>query len=567
MGSKRALCLVSSLQCGMPDTRVYTSREEMWEGFCSTAAFQPRVIKADHGKGGEGVWWVRLKSGKYCATLGDRVLRGDELLMLREMNDGHEEEHTVGEFIEFCAAGRTAVAGLWASEGIGRYLLEDRQPMEINFYQQGALLVDQPYLPAVAVEGVVTCVMRQDECVELHVRRGDDRSAFPPTHPRFAPLVAQWARDAGALMAAVQLPHHPLPPWWTADVVSHKTGYALCDLNVACVDVPRVDVDADEATEASPQRLRHLVGVAAATAVRRRKFQALYGDCTALNEQPLPAVCTLCVLEVRDGDDKAGDGHRADSVPICNAVIGAGGFCEPIFYSDEHVELLREYLMACDGIVVRVAPGVFTGNPGVTLERLHELLREMAAAGKTVFPHPDVVSKMGSKRALCLVGGLELGMPDTRVYTSREEMWEGFCSTAAFQPRVLTLSDGEGGESVWLVRLQSGRYCATLGESALRGDELLVLREMKDDSREEEHTVADCVQFCTGRTPRGAKGPQGSTSGGGCLSDDGQVRASRDLITLWHGTGHACAEGYARGKIRSSLNDSPKTNRSLSAGP
>jgi hypothetical protein len=233
------------------------------------------------------------------------------------------------------------------------------------------------------------------------------------------------------------------------------------------------------------------VGAVAVKSTLMGRFAPLYGDLAGVLPRPAKPTARLCVLEARwPGNDKAG--HRADTVPICNAVIGAGGFCEPVFYSDEHLELLREYLTACDGVIVRIAPGVY---PGVTHQALHALLREMAAAGKTILPHPDVEDVMRSKRALCKVGALQCGLPDSLVYTSREQMWQGFRRTAAFQPRVVKGDYGVGGEGVWLVRLKSGEYCSTLGQRELGGDELLVLQEM-NDGHEEEHTVAQFVEFC-----------------------------------------------------------------------
>ena len=245
-------------------------------------------------------------------------------------------------------------------------------------------------------------------------------------------------------------------------------------------------------------------------------YAPLYGATQGvLLSRPRP-LARLCVLEVRYGGDKAPDGHRADTVSICNGVVLVGAACEPVFYSDEHLELLREYLTACDGVIVRIAPGVY---PGVTHQALHALLREMAAAGKTILPHPDVEDVMRSKRALCKVGALQCGLPDSLVYTSREQMWQGFRRTAAFQPRVMTLSDSVGGEGVWLVRLKSGEYCSTLGQRELGGDELLVLQEMNDGHRE-QHTAAEFVEFCA----LGARGQPTTpawkaTAGGGCLSE------------------------------------------------
>ena len=42
---------------------------------------------------------VKLKSGEYCKTYGERSCADDEVLDLMEANDNHSETHTVGEFI------------------------------------------------------------------------------------------------------------------------------------------------------------------------------------------------------------------------------------------------------------------------------------------------------------------------------------------------------------------------------------------------------------------------------------------------------------------------------------
>merc|ERR1719364_423952 len=85
-------------------------------------AYQPRVIKQNRGSAGEGIWIIKLKKGNYCANFGDRSCTDDEVLSLMEANDNHSEEHTVGEFIEWCLNGRTAKSGTWTSKGTGKYL-------------------------------------------------------------------------------------------------------------------------------------------------------------------------------------------------------------------------------------------------------------------------------------------------------------------------------------------------------------------------------------------------------------------------------------------------------------
>ena len=54
------------------------------------------------------------------------------------------QEHTVAEFLEFCAFGRTAKSGLWSSKGVGKYLEGGKAA--------GGQLVDQRFCPRI-VEG------------------------------------------------------------------------------------------------------------------------------------------------------------------------------------------------------------------------------------------------------------------------------------------------------------------------------------------------------------------------------------------------------------------------------
>ena len=103
MGAKDALCRISGLRCGLVDTLAYYSAEELDAGFRMSMAFQPRVVKQNRGSQGEGIWICKLKDeSTYCKNFGDRVCGLDEMLVLVEACDNHVEEHTVGEFLEFC---------------------------------------------------------------------------------------------------------------------------------------------------------------------------------------------------------------------------------------------------------------------------------------------------------------------------------------------------------------------------------------------------------------------------------------------------------------------------------
>ena len=56
MGAKDALVKIGALNCGLPDTLAYYTKEELVNGFKKTCAFQPRVIKQNRGSAGEGIW-------------------------------------------------------------------------------------------------------------------------------------------------------------------------------------------------------------------------------------------------------------------------------------------------------------------------------------------------------------------------------------------------------------------------------------------------------------------------------------------------------------------------------
>merc|ERR1719284_1450861 len=158
MGAKDALCKIANLQIGLEDTLAYYDADSFAAGFKKTMAFQPRVIKQNRGSAGGGIWIIKLKSGEYCSSFGERSCADDEKLDLMEANDNHSEEHTVGEFIEFCVSGRTAKSGEWTSKGVGKYLEGGKEA--------GGQLVDQRFCPRI-VEGELRYNMVGDSLVGI----------------------------------------------------------------------------------------------------------------------------------------------------------------------------------------------------------------------------------------------------------------------------------------------------------------------------------------------------------------------------------------------------------------
>merc|ERR1712086_1070933 len=75
---------------------------------------------------------------------------GDEVLILKEANDNHVEEHTIKEFVEWCENGRTDKSGTWTSVGSGKYFE--------GGVEAGGQMVDQRFLPRID-EGEARFVM------------------------------------------------------------------------------------------------------------------------------------------------------------------------------------------------------------------------------------------------------------------------------------------------------------------------------------------------------------------------------------------------------------------------
>ena len=74
-------CQIKDMDFGWVDTL----------GLLKTVAFQPRVVKQNHGSASESLWIIKLKSGEYCKSI---------------------EEHTVVEFLQFCVNGRADKSAL-----------------------------------------------------------------------------------------------------------------------------------------------------------------------------------------------------------------------------------------------------------------------------------------------------------------------------------------------------------------------------------------------------------------------------------------------------------------------
>jgi hypothetical protein len=122
---------------------------------------------------------------------------------------------------------------------------------------------------------------------------------------------------------------------------------------------------------------------------------------------------------------------------------------EPVVYSDDAVDQVRDQLLRLDGVLVWVNPI----QDGANRAALDDLLREASRDGRFVSAHPDVTTKMGTKAVLHRTKDLGWGT-DTDLYESAADFAERFpARVGEAGARVLKQGRGNGGNGVWKVEL------------------------------------------------------------------------------------------------------------------
>ncbi|CAK0855816.1 unnamed protein product [Prorocentrum cordatum] len=293
MGAKKALCMIKDMDIGLKDTLGYYHPSEIAAGFRKTIAFQPRVVKQNRGSAGEGIWIIKLKSGVYCKSFGEREAADDEMLILTEACDNHVEEHTVGEFIEFCVNGRTEKSGEWKSIGTGKYFEGGEEA--------GGQMVDQRFLPRIE-EGETRFMMVGSELyrIEHYVYMGGvggetKTTIYQPDDPMWAALKAKLESEVEQIMAALGLPMTALPLLWSADFIpidDHVASHVVGEFNCSCLGISAFlaargkDMDAVTKEDAEVgQAMCNLIGQKALSACESFKSEiaafggAIYPHC------------------------------------------------------------------------------------------------------------------------------------------------------------------------------------------------------------------------------------------------------------------------------------------------
>jgi hypothetical protein len=162
---------------------------------------------------------------------------------------------------------------------------------------------------------------------------------------------------------------------------------------------------------------------------------------------------------------------------------------EPVVYSDDVVEEVRNQLLQLDGVLVWVDPITPAGDRS----KLDALLRDVSSNGVWVSAHPDVILKMGTKEVIFRTRELSWGT-DTYLYDTVEEFRAQFpLHLASAGPRVLKQNRGNGGIGVWKIEL-TARESARL-ETA-RADAVVRVLHAQRDSVEEEMELSDFMHRC-----------------------------------------------------------------------
>jgi len=244
MGAKDALTKIKDMDFGLPDTLGYYSPAEIKTGFPETIAFQKRVVKQNRGSAGEGIWIIELKSKNYCKTFKERSAAMDEVLICKEANDNHIEEHTVAEFIEWCENGRTDKSGTWTSKGSGKYFEGGAEA--------GGQMVDQRFCPRID-EGEARFVMigkklfRVEHYVYIGGVGGETKTTiYPADAPDFPDttelplktIQTKLEAELETYVTALGLSDADIPLLWAADFIpvdDHKTPMVIGEFNCSCL--------------------------------------------------------------------------------------------------------------------------------------------------------------------------------------------------------------------------------------------------------------------------------------------------------------------------------------------
>jgi hypothetical protein len=227
---------------------------------------------------------------------------------------------------------------------------------------------------------------------------------------------------------------------------------------------------------------------------------------------------------------------------IFSELRALGIAAEPAVYCEEMHDELRAQLMKVDGALVWVNP--IEGDR--TREQLDALLRDVAAKGRFVSAHPDVILKMGVKEVLHRTKNLGWGT-DTHLYRGLEEFRDDFPNhLRSAGPRVIKQNRGNAGQGVWKVE--------SLDQPANTAAIVTVL-EARRGSLPETLPLEDFISRC-----------ETYFGWGGCIIDQPfQSRLSDGMIRCYMGVDKVV--GFGHQKIKALIPPPPEGPNAAAAQP
>jgi hypothetical protein len=215
---------------------------------------------------------------------------------------------------------------------------------------------------------------------------------------------------------------------------------------------------------------------------------------------------------------------------------------EPAVYCEEMHDEVQAQLMQVDGALVWVNP--IEGDR--TREKLDALLRDVAATGRFVSAHPDVILKMGVKEVLHRTRNLGWGT-ETRLYRGAEEFRHGLLAhLRSAGPRVIKQNRGNAGQGVWKVEW--------LDQPAGAAPVITVL-EARRGSMPETLPLEDFISRC-----------ETYFGWGGCIIDQPfQPRLSDGMIRCYMGIDKVV--GFGHQKIKALIPPPPEGSDAPAAQP
>jgi hypothetical protein len=149
---------------------------------------------------------------------------------------------------------------------------------------------------------------------------------------------------------------------------------------------------------------------------------------------------------------------------VFGAFSALGVSAEPVIYSDNTADAVRDQLLGLDGVLVWVNPI----EHGLNRSKLDPLLLEVADAGVWVSAHPEVISRMATKQVLIDTREMSWGT-DTRLYRTAAELRSALHTRLAEQAAlVLKRHRGMGGNGVWKVEWDNPNQATLHVQHAVR---------------------------------------------------------------------------------------------------